>query len=85
VRGSQGPVREQDHTTPTHGLSGSTPRRQALTLGDGRTQIIDNSRALGFAATVPTDTYAKVLSPSSEVREHWHIHCFIASLVPRRP
>jgi hypothetical protein len=38
-----------------------------LTLGDGRTQIIDSPRALGLAATVPTDTYAKVLSPSSEL------------------
>ena len=61
------------------------PRRQALTLSDRGTQIIDNSRALGFAASVPTDTYAKVLKPSSEVREHWHIHCFIPSLAPRRP
>jgi hypothetical protein len=56
-----------------------------LTLGDRGTQIIDNSRALGVAATVPTDTYAKVLRPSSEVREHWHIHCFIPSLAARRP
>jgi hypothetical protein len=74
-----------DDTTPARGFAGSTPRRPALPLGDRRTQIVDTPGALGFGRhTVTTDAYAKVLSPSSGVREHWHIRCFIPSLAPRR-
>jgi hypothetical protein len=56
-----------------------------MTLGERRTQIVDTPGRSPLAATVATtDAYAKVLSPISGVREHWHIRRFIPSLAPRR-
>jgi hypothetical protein len=59
-RGFLSRVRDQRNTTPARGLSRSTPRRQALALGDRRTQIDDTPRGARFGRhTVTTDAMPK--------------------------